>query len=81
MAALSPAPGGATSTAFVLLGLMLVGDEGEAELVREPGNRLAIVADDEAVWARDFCTQPTILAKRCRPCVTSAEKCDHPAPS
>jgi hypothetical protein len=26
---------------------MLVGDEGEAELLREPGDRLVIVADDE----------------------------------
>lgn len=33
--------------AFVLLGLMLLGDEGEAEDTREPGDRLVIVADDE----------------------------------
>ena len=33
--------------AFVLLRLVLVGDEGEAEHAREPGDRLVIVADDE----------------------------------
>ena len=33
--------------AFVLFGLMLVGDAGESELVREPGDCLVIVADDE----------------------------------
>src|SRR3954451_20565170 len=33
--------------AFVLLGLVLVGDEGEAQHVREPGDRLVIIADDE----------------------------------
>jgi hypothetical protein len=33
--------------ALVLLGLNLVGDEGEAELLRKPADRLVIVADDE----------------------------------
>jgi hypothetical protein len=39
--------------AFVLLGLMLVGYEGEAEHTREPGDRLVIVADDEGDVATD----------------------------
>lgn len=34
-------------SAFVLLGLILVGDEGEAGLLREPGARLGLVAGDE----------------------------------
>jgi hypothetical protein len=34
--------------------LMLLGDEGEAEHAREPGDRLVIVADDRAMWARDW---------------------------
>jgi hypothetical protein len=33
--------------AFFLLGLTFVGNEGEAELLPEPGDRLVIVADDE----------------------------------
>ncbi len=33
--------------AFVLLGLVLIGDEAEAEHLRESGDRLIIVADDE----------------------------------
>jgi hypothetical protein len=33
--------------AFVLLGLILVGDEGEAQHALEPGDRLGLVADDE----------------------------------
>ena len=34
--------------AFVLLGLVLIGDEGEAEHLDEPRDRLVIVGDDEA---------------------------------
>ncbi len=39
---------------FVLLGLVLIGDEGEAEHACEPGDRLVIVADDEG-WAGMSC--------------------------
>jgi len=46
MAAFSRA-GSDEQPAFVLLGLVLVRDEGEAEHLGEPGDRLIIVADDE----------------------------------
>ena len=39
--------GAGEQPAFVLLGLILDGDEGEAELVRESGDRLVIAEDDE----------------------------------
>jgi hypothetical protein len=47
VAAFSPARGGATSTQRVLLGLILMGHESEAEHAREPSDRLVIVAVDE----------------------------------
>jgi hypothetical protein len=33
--------------ALALLGLMLIGDDAEAKLLRKPGDRLVVVADEE----------------------------------
>jgi hypothetical protein len=40
--------------AFVLLGLVLIGDDGEAELFGELGDGVVITADDEGDVARDW---------------------------
>lgn len=48
---------------FVLLGLMLIGGEGEAGHARGPGDRFVIVADEEAMWARDWGTLRTGISR------------------
>ena len=53
--------------AFVLLGLMLVGDEGEAELLHDPGDRLVIVADDVGRLGEGLTKSPSGLKPGCDP--------------
>jgi hypothetical protein len=43
--------------ALVLLGLILVGDDDEAELLREPGDRLVMVADDQGDMGEGYSVQ------------------------